>query len=323
MADIEKIKVAYQKAYGDYWETKFTQDMEARSKDNANEKDEQKLYAGQVQEAETKSMDEPPVYTAPETEQVQEAPVAEQAAPAPQKEEKSHLVTPNEKVKDSYPSLFSMFSEMLGGDGKQGGDDELTAMFVLAFSALLDVDAFKERLEEAERALEEMRKREREKEAAEVEKAPASAEKEPVVYDTEPVQPEKKVEKAADVQQAAPEVSPERPKGGISLTDMAEVRGVDVSQIKLRTPADMAYDNIAKGKEQVTLADLQQAGVNLKTDLQPTLKALTKDNPNKLSELAPKGLGDENAPVSKEFATALIARAQQRETIARHNSLSR
>lgn len=287
MADVEKIKVAYQKAYGDFWETKYAQDMAARSKDDVNEKSEPvKEQAETVHEAPEA------VQTAEvqETVQVQEAPAAVQEAFMPEKEEKAYMVKPDDKAKDDFPSLFSMFTEMMGGEN-QGGDDELAAMFALAFSALLGEDKFKERLEEAERKLEEMRKREQEKEN--VEKAPAAAEKEPVKAEKEPVKAEK------------------------------EPVAAELPSVKIKTPADMAYDKVAQGKEQVTLADLKQAGVNLKTDLQPTLKALTKDNPNKISELAPKGLGDEKVPVSKEFATALIARAQQREAISRHNGLSR
>lgn len=92
--------------------------------------------------------------------------------------------------------------------------------------------------------------------------------------------------------------------------------------IKLPSQAEMKYDQLAAGKEQMTLADLEKAGVNLKTDLQPTLKALTTEGPESVLKLAPNGLNGKDSVVSKELAVALIERAQAREQLVllkKHN----
>ncbi|MCM1323807.1 MAG: hypothetical protein NC218_06565 [Acetobacter sp.] len=322
------LEIAYEKAYGEHSKTMLDRRMEVKEASiplNVAEMpnaEEMKIEIPKEMEQSTPVQEMPVVET--------KAPEAEQKAPEVQAaiEEKPQLVTPNSKAKEKYPSLFSLFSDMMtAGDSDKKSDEMWEAMFAWAIGAMMGVDVFKERLEQAEREqterlLAEMREKER----------LAAAEKEGEVK-----APEKETATRVDVGAATiPLQVAEKPDlaqvnlnipqtGNVNAAKLPEqmAEKPDLSQIKIKTPAEIAYDNIAKGKDEVTLADLKAAGVNLKTDLAPTLKALTKDNPEKLAELAPKGLGDENAPIGKELGVALIGRQQQREAMIKHNSLSR
>ncbi len=240
------------------------------------------------------------------------------------KQEKQELVTPESKAKEQYSGLFGLFTDMLGKEGEDNSsDDVLAQMFMAAMASWMGVDVFKERLDEKESQLQKQLEEERQARlAAEKALAEERAAKEPVQQTAAP----ERLKLSDTLEVSAPHIDVQvrdlnlkdihiakAPSLKTELNVVAEKP--DLSKIKVKSSAELEFDKLAAGKEQMTLADLEKAGVNLKTDLQPTLKALAKDNPEKVSELAPQGLGDKDKPVSKELAVALIGRKQQRDAI--------
>ncbi len=242
-----------------------------------------------------------------------EAPTPE-VQPVVNEGQTKEFVAEGKKGKEQYPSLFSLFSEAFMGDsnGNSGSDELMAALFGAVILSAMGYSGGLDFLRERELQERERRLQERERELQERERQLQNG--------TSKVTPLASELSLASESRRAAVLTPERPLPEPTLRD------VQVSEKKPhapKTPADLAYDKIAQGKDVVTLADLRQAGVNLRTDLRPTLEALINGKPEKLGELAPKGLGDENVPVSKEFATALIARAQEREVIMRKNAFMR
>lgn len=138
----EDRKIAYQKAYGDRWEQFYSPDTTKTEKVETAEKKTVEQEAPVLETSMTRSF------------------VAENA-PTQETEDKPKLVTPQSKAKEAYPSLFSLFTEMMSGKEGDKSDDVLVDMFTRAFEAMMGIDAFKERLEKREKELQEELERER------------------------------------------------------------------------------------------------------------------------------------------------------------------
>lgn len=275
--------IVAEKAYGAYGKQMLKnlfKKKRAKAKETDGPKKDEQVNVAAVPQAEVSR--ETPAVEPVQTEMPKPAQenVSEGQEPAVEEvtADKQETQTSAKSGKEEYPTLFSLFCDMMGGEEKKEdkADEVLEEMLMAAFASWMGMDVYKERLEEIEKSLQQAAERERQEKLREQE-------------------------------------TKEQPIPSLAQTQNA-------TQEKRLSPAEAAYAKMADGKEQVTLGDLEKAGVNLKTDLQPTLKALTKDHPEKLSELAPKGLGDRSAPVNKEFAVALIARKQQREAIVRNNA---
>lgn len=311
--DLDKIAIIVaEKAYGAFGK-QMLNSLKNKKKQKKEEQQETMEKAPE-QVVEQVIENEPPVQTAEQTvanapdaqlaeEKIVEQPVMEQVAPEVEqpvaeevKEDKPRLVTPSSKAKEEYSGLFGMFTEMMGGENEdKSGEEMLSEMFALAFGAMMGVDVFKERLEERERQLQEMLEQERQARLAAEQKLEMElGAKEPA-------------EQAVGVETAGLNAKPKE---------------FEYDEIKIMKPEEATYQQLLAGKENgtegLTMKDLKEFGVTAK-DVEISAAALTKDNPDKMLKLAPKGMSDEKAPISKELAVAAIGRKQERDAIMRSN----
>lgn len=99
--------------------------------------------------------------------------------------------------------------------------------------------------------------------------------------------------------------------------DIKTVADIDPKDIKIPSQAEVQYNNMLADKEILKLGELLDYGVTL-NDLQVTLKDMMnhENNKDRQEELIPDGMPNRETEVSKEFATALIEKVQNRQHLA-------
>ncbi len=296
---ITRLEIAYTKAYGEELGAKMYGELMAAAKEVVEKSSKQasaEVSDKQVentQSGQTRGV-EPAQFMPEQPKQEEQTPVEDYTV-RKKKPQENEATEKEEPKKNSF--IWRILDDMEKNAEKS--DDPTMALFLSVFKMALKYASGHEEFNQQLDAME----------------------KDPTVKD---VVKEAPIKEAPAKEVETVKLSNEQTKSplDLSLDEILKVNVPNAEDIKIKSSAELKCDKIFDGKETVTMEDLKPLGVT-NADLQPTLKTLLKDNPEKQSQLIPEGLGNENAPIGKELAVALIGRAEQREAIARHNAMQR